>query len=99
MMRAVLKAAIARRQGAGREDRRRLRHELRPAERHPLAREVVMLVEAGLTPLEALQAATTRNAELLQRERQIGQVAPDSRPISSWSAAIPFRMSGRCWTR
>jgi imidazolonepropionase-like amidohydrolase len=40
-----------------------------------LAREVVSLSSAGLTPLEALQAATTRNAELLQRESQIGQLA------------------------
>ncbi len=40
-----------------------------------LAREIVMLAEAGLTPLEALQAATTSNAALLKREQRIGQVA------------------------
>lgn len=40
-----------------------------------LAREVVVLSESGLTPIEALQAATVRNAELLGREKQIGQVA------------------------
>jgi imidazolonepropionase-like amidohydrolase len=40
-----------------------------------LAREVVMLNESGLTPLEALQAATTRNAELLRLEKEVGQVA------------------------
>jgi imidazolonepropionase-like amidohydrolase len=39
-----------------------------------LAREVVMLSEFGLTPIEALQAATTRTAELLKLEKQVGQV-------------------------
>jgi len=41
-----------------------------------LAREIVALADAGLTPLEALQSATVRNAELLQREKQLGQLAP-----------------------
>ena len=41
-----------------------------------LAREVVVLAKAGLTPLEALQSATVTNAALLQREKQIGQLAP-----------------------
>ncbi|MDH4064775.1 MAG: amidohydrolase family protein, partial [Acidobacteriota bacterium] len=40
-----------------------------------LAREIVTLGEAGLTPLEALQAATTRNAELIKRAQAVGQVA------------------------
>jgi imidazolonepropionase-like amidohydrolase len=39
-----------------------------------LAREVVMLSEFGLPPIEALQAATTRTAELLKLEKQVGQV-------------------------
>jgi imidazolonepropionase-like amidohydrolase len=39
-----------------------------------LAREVVMLSDFGLTPIEALQAATTRTAELLKLEKQVGQV-------------------------
>jgi imidazolonepropionase-like amidohydrolase len=38
--------------------------------------EVANLVESGLPPLAALQAATTLNAEMLRMERQIGQVAP-----------------------
>lgn len=41
-----------------------------------LAREVVALSEAGLAPLEALQSATVRNAQLLQREKQVGRLAP-----------------------
>ena len=40
-----------------------------------LAREIVMLADSGLTPLDALQAATTRNAELLRMEKEVGQVA------------------------
>ncbi|MGQ0735450.1 MAG: amidohydrolase family protein [Acidobacteriota bacterium] len=41
-----------------------------------LSIEVVNLVESGLTPLGALQAATVVNAQMLMRDRQIGQVAP-----------------------
>jgi imidazolonepropionase-like amidohydrolase len=40
-----------------------------------VAREVVRLAEAGLTPIEALQAATITNAALLSREKQVGQLA------------------------
>ncbi|MGD9906527.1 MAG: amidohydrolase family protein [Vicinamibacterales bacterium] len=39
-----------------------------------IPREVLELVDAGFTPLAALQAATTVNAELLRLDRQIGQV-------------------------
>lgn len=39
-----------------------------------VSREIVEFVDAGLTPLQALQAATTVNAELLRLERQVGQV-------------------------
>ena len=35
-----------------------------------------MLVAAGLTPLQALQAATITNAEMLRLEKQIGVVEP-----------------------
>ena len=41
-----------------------------------VSREIVMLVEAGLTPLQALQAATVTNAEMLRLEKQIGVIAP-----------------------
>ena len=41
-----------------------------------VGREIGELVAAGLTPLQALQAATTVNASMLKLERRIGQVAP-----------------------
>ncbi len=37
-----------------------------------VSREIGMLVDAGLTPLRALQAATVTNAEMLRLEKQIG---------------------------
>jgi imidazolonepropionase-like amidohydrolase len=40
-----------------------------------VSREVGMLVEAGLTPLQALQAATITNAEMLRLDQQIGVIA------------------------
>jgi imidazolonepropionase-like amidohydrolase len=40
-----------------------------------VSREIGMLVDAGLTPLQALQAATITNAEMLRLEKQIGVVA------------------------
>lgn len=39
-----------------------------------VSREVGMLVSAGLTPLQALQAATLTNAEMLRLDKQIGAV-------------------------
>lgn len=41
-----------------------------------LSMEVANLLESGMTPLAALQAATIVNAQMLLREQQIGQVAP-----------------------
>ncbi len=38
--------------------------------------ELVWLVKAGLTPVEALRAATRTNAELLGLEKEIGRIAP-----------------------
>jgi imidazolonepropionase-like amidohydrolase len=46
-----------------------------PASVGRLSREIADLVEAGLTPLAALQAATIVNAQMLGLEKQIGQVA------------------------
>ena len=39
-----------------------------------VSREAGMLVSAGLTPLQALQAATVTNAELLRLDQQVGVV-------------------------
>ena len=47
-----------------------------PASVGRLAIESVNLAECGLSPLAALQAATLVNAQMLMREKQIGQVAP-----------------------
>lgn len=41
-----------------------------------VSRELTVLVDAGMTPLQALQAATVTNAEMLRLEKQIAQVAP-----------------------
>jgi imidazolonepropionase-like amidohydrolase len=41
-----------------------------------LSMEIANLIESGLTPLAALQAATVVNAEMLMRDRQIGRAAP-----------------------
>ncbi|MBA3999646.1 amidohydrolase family protein, partial [Brevundimonas sp.] len=40
------------------------------------AREFALLVRAGLTPLEAIQAATVNAAEHLRLQDQIGRLAP-----------------------
>jgi imidazolonepropionase-like amidohydrolase len=46
-----------------------------PASVGRLSREVANLVESGVTPLAALQAATITNAQMLRLEKQIGQIA------------------------
>src|SRR5262249_14597708 len=40
------------------------------------AQELIWLVRAGLSPIEALKAATSVNASLLGLDREIGRVAP-----------------------
>lgn len=42
----------------------------------PMAIELAWLVEAGMTPMQAIQAATTRAAELLDQSANLGAVAP-----------------------
>jgi imidazolonepropionase-like amidohydrolase len=39
-----------------------------------VSREAVVLVDAGLTPLQALQAATITNAEMLRLDKQVGVI-------------------------
>jgi imidazolonepropionase-like amidohydrolase len=41
-----------------------------------VSREAAELVAAGLSPLQAVQAATVTNAELLMRDKQIGSIEP-----------------------
>ena len=47
-----------------------------PASVARLSIEIADLVDAGLPPLAALQAATIVNAQMLRREQQIGRIAP-----------------------
>ena len=46
-----------------------------PASIGRLSIEIVNLVESGMSPLAALQAATIHNAQMLRRDQDIGQVA------------------------
>ena len=46
-----------------------------PASVGRVSKEIANLVDAGLSPLAALRAATITNAEMLRLEKQIGQVA------------------------
>ncbi len=43
------------------------------------AREIELLVASGLTPVEALRAATSTAAALVGRERELGRIAPGFR--------------------
>jgi len=42
----------------------------------PIAQEFPRMVEFGMTPMEAIQSATSRAAELLDRRGQLGVIAP-----------------------
>ena len=42
----------------------------------PLVREFVLMVEAGMTPMAAIQSATSKGAEMLGMSGRIGSVAP-----------------------
>ena len=42
----------------------------------PIAREFVREVEFGMTPMQAIQSATSRAAELLGRQGELGVIAP-----------------------
>ncbi len=42
----------------------------------PIAQEFPRMVELGMTPMEAIQSATSRAAELLDRKGQLGVIAP-----------------------
>jgi imidazolonepropionase-like amidohydrolase len=42
-----------------------------------VSKEFSALVRGGMTPLEAIQAATLRAAELLDKTNDVGEVVPD----------------------
>ena len=44
----------------------------------PIAQEFAREVEFGMTPMRAIQSATSRAAELLGRRGELGVVAPDA---------------------
>jgi imidazolonepropionase-like amidohydrolase len=67
----------------------------------PIGSEVRLLVEAGLTPLDALRAATTSAARLLGWSRQAGRLVPrgfgdllvvDGNPIDDGGAVERVRV-------
>lgn len=45
----------------------------------PIAQEFARMVEFGMTPMQAIQAATSRAADLLGRSGELGVVAPGAR--------------------
>jgi imidazolonepropionase-like amidohydrolase len=76
MMQPILEAAIGRAQKLGVRIVAGSDTGYGPNSIARVSREVAMLVDAGLTPLQALQAATVTNAEMLRLDKQIGVVAP-----------------------
>ena len=75
MMRPILKAAIGRAATLGVKIVAGSDTSYGPTSIARVAREAGVLVEAGLSPLQALQAATVTNAEMLRLEKQIGVIA------------------------
>jgi imidazolonepropionase-like amidohydrolase len=74
MMRPILKTAIGRAARLGVKIAAGSDTAYGPTSIARVSREAVVLVDAGLTPLQALQAATLTNAELLKLEKEIGAV-------------------------
>jgi imidazolonepropionase-like amidohydrolase len=74
MMRPILKSAIGRAAKLGVKIVAGSDTGYGPNSIARVAREAVVLVDAGLTPLQALQAATITNAEMLRLEKQIGVI-------------------------
>lgn len=76
MMQPILRAAIGRAHKLGVKIVAGSDTGYGPSSIARISREVLVLRDAGLSPLEALQAATTVNAELLGLEKQIGALEP-----------------------
>lgn len=74
MMRPILRAAIARAAALGVKIVAGSDTGYGPNSIARVAREATELVGAGLTPLQALQAATITNAEMLRLEKRIGAI-------------------------
>lgn len=74
MMQPILRAAIGRAAKLGVKIVAGSDTGYGPASIARVSREAGELVAAGLTPLQALQAATTTNAEMLRLEKRIGAV-------------------------
>jgi imidazolonepropionase-like amidohydrolase len=74
MMRPILKAAIGKAAKLGVKIVAGSDTGYGPNSIARVSREAVVLVEAGLTPLQALQAATITNAEMLRLDKQIGAI-------------------------
>ncbi len=56
----------------------------------PLVREFVLMVEAGMTPMAAIQSATSKGAETLGMTGQLGVVAP-----GAYADVVAVRGRGR----
>ena len=74
MMRPILLAAVRRAQKMGVKIVAGSDTGYGPTSIARVSREAVVLTTAGLTPLQALQAATVTNAEMLRLEKQIGVI-------------------------
>ncbi|HEX6164843.1 MAG TPA: amidohydrolase family protein [Vicinamibacterales bacterium] len=75
MMQPILKAAIARAKKFGVKIAAGADTGYGPNSIARISREIGMLVEAGLTPLQALQSATITNAEMLRLDQRVGVIA------------------------
>jgi imidazolonepropionase-like amidohydrolase len=42
----------------------------------PIAQEFTRMVEYGMSPMDAIQSATSRAAVMLDREREVGVISP-----------------------
>ena len=59
-------------------------------------RELELLVDSGLTPMQALVAGTIENARFFRIADRLGSVEPESLPTWCWSKAIRRRTSVTC---